>query len=144
MTSNDIINNLKLEASQRSSVELLQYIALNFEGKAVFSTSFGQEDQVITDMILSNNIPIKIFTLDTGRMFEDTYRVMQRTNEKYKTKITVYYPENNQIETLYKTKGAYSFYESVENRKECCYIRKVEKCVCLFLLKKTPNLSSFK
>lgn len=120
------ISQIIEETSNLSEIEFLKYIAQHFSNKAVFSTSFGQEDQVITDLILSNNIPIKLFTLDTGRMFEDTYKVMQRTNEKYKTKIEVYFPENTEVENLYKEKGAYSFYESVENRKECCAIRKVK------------------
>ncbi len=86
----------QIEETQRdinnfSPIDLLWYISKKFGDKAVFSTSFGQEDQVITDMILANSIPISIFTLDTGRMFEDTYRVMQRTNEKYRTKIKVYF-----------------------------------------------------
>ncbi len=122
---NKKIDETRKEIQNLSPIELLWYISKTFNDKAVFSTSFGQEDQVISDMILSNNIPIKIFTLDTGRMFEDTYRVMQRTNDKYKTKIEVYFPENKLIEELYKAKGAYSFYESIDNRKECCSIRKV-------------------
>lgn len=120
------INKIKEETSEISTLDFLKYIGDHFSGKAIFSTSFGQEDQVITDLILSNSIPIKIFTLDTGRMFEETYRVMQRTNEKYKTKIEVYFPESKAIVELYKTKGAYSFYESVDNRKECCAIRKIK------------------
>lgn len=120
--SSDINNSIK----NLSALDSLHFIANNFKGKAVFSTSFGQEDQVITDIIFSNNLPIKVFTLDTGRMFEDTYRVMQRTNEKYNTKIEVFFPSNDKVEKLYQEKGAYSFYESIENRKECCNIRKVQ------------------
>jgi len=120
------INQIIETVSNLSTLECLKHISNHFEGKAVFSTSFGQEDQVITDLILSNSLPIKLFTLDTGRMFEETYQVMQRTNEKYKTKIDVYFPESLAVETLYKEKGAYSFYESIENRKECCAIRKVK------------------
>lgn len=123
---NNLLTDIKDDIKNLSPVELLWYISKKFGNKAIFSTSFGQEDQVITDLILSNEIPIKIFTLDTGRMFEETYRVMQRTNEKYKTKIEVYFPESEAVEELYKTKGAYSFYESVDNRKECCAIRKVK------------------
>lgn len=123
---NNQIEEIKNNIQNLSPTDLLWYISKKHENKAVFSTSFGQEDQVITDMILANSIPIDIFTLDTGRMFEDTYRVMQRTNEKYKTKIKVYFPEKESIEELYQTKGAYSFYESIENRKECCSIRKVK------------------
>ena len=123
---NNQIKNIKSDIENLSPVNLLWYISKNFKDKAVFSTSFGQEDQVIVDMILTNDIPIKIFTLDTGRMFEETYRVMQRTNERYKSNIDVFFPESKAIENLYQVKGAYSFYESVEDRKECCSIRKVK------------------
>jgi phosphoadenosine phosphosulfate reductase len=91
-----------------------------------FSTSFGLEDQVISDMIFSNNIPIKVFTLDTGRLFPETYKVWNETLEKYNKIINTYYPKTKAVEALVTEKGPHSFYASVENRKECCEIRKVE------------------
>jgi len=97
-----------------------------YRDKIVFSTSFGYEDQVISHIILENKIPIKIFTLDTGRIFPETYKVMNSTNNRYDTKIQVYYPNTASVENLVSTKGPLSFYDSVENRKECCFIRKVE------------------
>ncbi len=105
--------------------EQLAILANEFMGKIVFSTSFGQEDQVITDLIFKNNIDIKVFSLDTGRLFEETYKVLQRTRQKYEKPIQVYFPEHKQVEKLMTEKGPYSFYESVEDRKECCRIRKV-------------------
>ncbi|MBK7129527.1 MAG: phosphoadenylyl-sulfate reductase [Crocinitomicaceae bacterium] len=92
----------------------------------VFSTSFGKEDQVITHSIFKNQNHFQIFTLDTGRLFEETYEVFQRTIQKYKLQIQTYYPDQSAIEKLLSQKGPYSFYESVENRKECCRIRKIE------------------
>ena len=109
-----------------SNVDALRTLANLFPGEVVFSTSLGYEDQVITDLILANNIPIKIFTLDTGRMFSETYSVWKKTNDRYDTKIETYFPKADAIEQLMTTKGPYSFYDSVENRKECCGIRKVE------------------
>lgn len=94
--------------------------------KVVFSTSFGKEDQVITHFIATSNFPISIFTLDTGRLFEETYAVFDRTIQKYKVKIKTYYPNHEKVERLVSEKGPYSFYDSVENRKECCGIRKIE------------------
>ncbi|MBK8925560.1 MAG: phosphoadenylyl-sulfate reductase [Crocinitomicaceae bacterium] len=92
----------------------------------VFSTSFGKEDQVITHSIFKNQNHFQIFTLDTGRLFEETYEVFQRTIQKYKLQIQTYYPDQSAIEKLLSQEGPYSFYESVENRKECCRIRKIE------------------
>lgn len=97
-----------------------------FPGRVVFSTSFGIEDQVIAHHILSAQIPVSIFTLDTGRLFAETYSVWSGTNEKYATKIKAYYPDRQLLERYLDEKGPNAFYESVANRKECCYIRKVE------------------
>jgi phosphoadenosine phosphosulfate reductase len=102
-----------------------QLMQLGFNNMA-FSTSFGQEDQVISDVIFKNNYPIKIFTLDTGRLFEETYKVFSDTQQKYGKKISTYFPDTDAVEKLVSEKGPYSFYESVENRKECCTIRKVK------------------
>jgi len=92
----------------------------------VFSTSLSQEDQVITHMIATEKLPIRIFTLDTGRHFGETYRTLEATRERYGVKIDVYFPKHEAVENLMRTKGAYSFYQSVADRQECCAIRKVE------------------
>lgn len=92
----------------------------------VFSTSFGKEDQVITHVLANSKNQIGIFTLDTGRLFEETYEVFHRTINKYKIKIDTFYPDQNSVQKLVTEKGPYSFYDSVENRKECCFVRKIE------------------
>jgi phosphoadenosine phosphosulfate reductase len=97
-----------------------------FPGKVTFSTSFSFEDQVITHKILTNKLPISIFTLDTGRLFPETYSVWSATNEKYNTHIKAYYPDHTLLENFIAERGPNSFYESVQNRKDCCYIRKVD------------------
>jgi phosphoadenosine phosphosulfate reductase len=104
----------------------LKYIAKNFDGKVVFSTSLGQEDQVITDAIARNKLNIKVFTLDTGRLFQESYELIDRTRNRYKINIETYFPNTEKVQNLITTKGANSFYDSVENRKECCFIRKIE------------------
>lgn len=109
-----------------SAGEGLALIADLFPGKVVFSTSLGQEDQVITQLIASQNLPIQIFSLDTGRLFPETLELLARTESKYKTRIMVYYPERESVESLVTDIGINGFYESVENRKSCCYVRKVE------------------
>jgi phosphoadenosine phosphosulfate reductase len=104
----------------------LSHLAREFPDQVAFSSSLGPEDQVITDVIARNNIPIRIFTIDTGRLFPETYELLDRTRARYKTRIEVYFPQAEAVQQLLTEKGATSFYESVENRQECCHIRKVE------------------
>ena len=106
--------------------EVLFELTKEFPGQVTFSTSFSFEDQVITHKIVSNLVPVTIFTLDTGRLFPETYSVWSATNEKYNTRIKAYYPDHSLLENFIEVKGPNSFYESVENRKGCCHIRKVE------------------
>ena len=115
-----------IEKTKNFSIEeTLVFLANEYQNKVVFSTSFGQEDQVITALIAKNDLPITIFTLDTGRLFQETYDVFHKTIKKYKIEIKAYFPEATAVEDLLIKKGPNSFYESVENRKECCFIRKV-------------------
>jgi phosphoadenosine phosphosulfate reductase len=123
--SADVIQSLLTKTKDFSIEETLAFLANEYKGKVVFSTSFGQEDQVITDLIEKSKAEITIFTLDTGRLFQETYDVFHRTQKKYKTAIKVYFPEAKAVEELLEKKGPNSFFESVENRKECCFIRKV-------------------
>ena len=118
--------NTFLEKTKGFSIgETLAFLANENKDKVVFSTSFGQEDQVITALIAKDNLPITIFTLDTGRLFQETYDVFHKTLKKYKIDIKTYFPETAAVEELLNKKGPNSFYESVDNRKECCFIRKV-------------------
>lgn len=110
---------------QQLVAQLQEAVALSKTGIA-FSTSLSWEDQVITHAIFSNHLPIRVFTLDTGRLFPETYSVLNATREHYQQTIEVYFPQTQAVETLLTTKGPISFYESIENRKECCFIRKVE------------------
>lgn len=106
--------------------EVLTALTERYKNDVVFSTSFGQEDQVITDIIFGNNIAAEVFTLDTGRLFDETYQTFDKTIKRYRKEIKTYFPENKKVEDLLTKKGPFSFYESVDNRKECCFIRKVE------------------
>lgn len=122
----DKIQGLQVQAQQLSIAEMLTQLTRTFPGEIIFSTSFSFEDQVIAHHILSNNLPIKIFTLDTGRLFAETYSVWSATNERYNTNIKAYYPQNETLEKLVTERGPNSFYESPQNRIDCCHIRKVE------------------
>ena len=111
---------------QKTEIEGLAFLAEQFPNEIVFSTSFGLEDQAVTHLILANQIPISIFTLDTGRLFNETYSVWESTDERYNTHILPYYPKTTDIEEYVHKNGPLSFYRSGELRKECCHIRKVE------------------
>lgn len=120
------VSKLAGKAKSLSIDEMLKYVVEKFKDEVTFSTSFSYEDQVITHKILRASLPVNIFTLDTGRLFPETYSLWSATNERYYTHIKAYYPDHIQIEKFVAEKGPNSFYESVENRKGCCYIRKVE------------------
>ncbi len=120
------ISEIKRNIFSENPVENLQNLASAYKSEIVFTTSFGYEDQVITHMIFANNLPIEVVTLDTGRLFKETYKVFSQTLDFYKKEIKVFFPKHDAVEKMVSAKGPFSFYESVENRKECCNIRKVE------------------
>ncbi len=111
---------------KEGGLDALAALARKFPGEIAFSTSFGWEDQLITHAIFSQQLPIRVFTLDTGRMFPETYAVWNRTLERYKQPVEVYSPDTANVQRLLAEKGPNSFYQSLENRKECCNIRKIE------------------
>jgi phosphoadenosine phosphosulfate reductase len=119
------LNEVKSAVATLSPSSGLRWLADNFGSDARFSTSLGLEDQVISYWIGTQQLPIEVFSLDTGRLFQETYDVLQLTRVKYKLPIKVYAPDATQVEQMVLAKGPNSFYDSVENRKECCYIRKV-------------------
>ena len=119
------LGEVKSAVAGLSPQDGLKWLADTFGSGARFSTSLGLEDQVISYWIGTQQLPIEVFSLDTGRLFQETYDVLQLTRVKYKLPIKVYFPESSQVEKMVLEKGPNSFYESVENRKECCFIRKV-------------------
>ncbi|PHS57314.1 MAG: phosphoadenylyl-sulfate reductase [Sulfurimonas sp.] len=120
-----IVENLNKKFENSSVQEVFDYLLKDSKQKVALSSSFGAEDQVLSDMMLSIDKNANIFTLDTGRLPYETYSVMDATNLKYGTKINVFFPKDEDIEKLYQTQGINGFYESVENRKSCCYVRKI-------------------
>jgi len=119
------IKELKILVSGKAIEEQLKILSDRFPGKMLFTTSFGIEDQVITQIIFDYNLPIEVATLDTGRLFPETYKVFNETLKKYKKKINVYFPDYFAVEKMVTEKGPLSFYYSKENRIECCRLRKV-------------------
>lgn len=122
-----MLNEELIEEIEQSSLpEAVKLVTELFPEAVVFSSSLGQEDQVLTDIIFKNNLPVNIFTIDTGRLFNETYELLDRTTARYKKPIKVYFPEASDVEEFVREKGINSFYESVDNRKTCCHIRKVK------------------
>jgi phosphoadenosine phosphosulfate reductase len=125
----DIKSKISELSDKIKGLDIAQAIRLlsdTFTGKALFSTSFSLEDQVISHTILENKISVDIFTLDTGRIFPETYSVWNSTNQRYQTQIKAFTSDYKTLQDYLTEKGPNAFYESVENRKQCCHIRKVE------------------
>ena len=110
----------------KSAEELIQWAMDQYGLKAGLACSFGMEDMVLINMIAKLKGPITIFTLDTGRLHEETYEIMERVRSHYGLEIKTYFPDSGQVEKLVRGKGFFSFKESIENRKECCAVRKIE------------------
>ena len=92
----------------------------------VFANSLGAEDMVLTDIINRNELDVEMFSLDTGRLPQETYDLMQTVRMRYRIPLRIYFPDAQKIEEYATQNGVNGFYESVELRKRCCYIRKVE------------------
>ena len=120
------IQNLKQLLQDLNTHEILKVMLDRYGDKIALASSLGAEDQVLTDMILKIDKNSNIFTLDTGRLPKETYALMEAVNQKYKIKLKVFFPNTQVVENLVNQKGMFSFYESIKNRKECCYIRKME------------------
>lgn len=120
------IEKLNNEMEGKTSLAVLDYFVSNFSDKIGFATSFGFEDQVITQKLFSLKKKIKIFTLDTGRLFPETYELIDKIISRYKLNIDIYFPNSSEVETMVNSKGINLFYESIENRKLCCGVRKIE------------------
>ncbi len=114
------------EMEGASPVEILKWVSEKYGEDAVFTSSFGAEDMVIMDMMARNKIGAKIATIDTGRLPQETYDLMDRSVEKYGLEVLKYFPDYNEVEKMINEKGMNLFYKSVENRKLCCNIRKVQ------------------
>jgi phosphoadenosine phosphosulfate reductase len=95
-------------------------------GRIVFTTSFGIEDQFITHSIFTQGLDIDVVTLDTGRLFPQTYELWEQTEARYVRRIAAVYPQSEALQELIVERGINGFYQSIENRKACCHVRKVE------------------
>lgn len=113
------------ELAGKNAIGVIAYFLLHFGDKIVLSTSLGLEDQVLTALVLRQKRDVEVFTLDTGRLFPETYDLIARTNKYFGIRMKTYFPEPLAVEKMVAEKGINLFYDSVENRKMCCGIRKV-------------------
>jgi phosphoadenosine phosphosulfate reductase len=129
-TSPELTPALQANVQQKRAavVALLQEAIQNFgsQHEITFANSMGAEDMVLTDMILREQLPIEIFSLDTGRLPVETYDLIAETEKTYGTKLKLFFPQAPTVEAYVRSNGINAFYESIELRKGCCYMRKVE------------------
>jgi len=123
--TDDLVERVN-EKTREVMVLLLQAGKEFGEGYITFANSFGAEDMVLTDMISKSGASIEIFSLDTGRLPVETYDLMGETEKHYNMKLKVYFPKLEAVESYVQTHGINAFYESIELRKACCHMRKVE------------------
>jgi phosphoadenosine phosphosulfate reductase len=122
----DEIDQMKRRLYGMSSEEMLVWaVSLFTPAKVAFATSLGAEDQVLTDLLSRLSRPPLIFTLDTGRLFQETYDTLEGTQQHYGVEIELLFPEHSEVETLVRANGPNLFYRSREKRKLCCRVRKV-------------------
>ncbi len=110
----------------KSPEEVLSCFLSEYKGKIALSSSLSIEDQVLTDLIVKIDKSARIFTLDTGRLFPETYSLIEKTNMRYDIKLEVKFPDFQKVEELVKKEGINLFYNGIEQRKACCYVRKIE------------------
>ncbi len=121
------------EFESKSAQEVLKWALRKYKGKIALASSFGAEDVVLIDTMVKINPKSRIFTLDTGRLPQETYNVMEEIRKKYKVKIEVYYPDTRRVEEMIKEHGPNLFYKSIDLRQLCCKVRKIEPLERAFL-----------
>jgi phosphoadenosine phosphosulfate reductase len=122
----DEIDEIARQAESWTAEETLRWAMGRFHPRIAFASSFGVEDVAVIHLLHTVRKDARVFTLDTGRLPVETYDVMQRVREKYGTPLEVFAPKGDAVEALQREKGFFSFRESVEERKRCCNVRKVE------------------
>ena len=122
----ELIKSLNDKLSGKSAKEVIEFCLDDFNGKIAFASSMGVEDQVITHYIAELKKEVKIFTLDTGRLFPETFDLIDKTQKRYKLELEVYFPKHDAVQEMVNSKGINLFYNSIEGRKLCCNIRKIE------------------
>lgn len=126
MNQQQLISDWNQLFSSAKPEDVITWALKNFGNKISFSTSMGAEDQAILHMIAGIDKTANVFTLDTGRLFPETYDLINISSKKYGIPILMFFPDTQQVENMVNEKGINLFYESIANRKLCCHIRKIE------------------
>lgn len=126
MSKQDELQELNKQFSGSNPEALIAWALNRYQERIAFSTSMGSEDQAILHMIAAIDKNTEVFTLDTGRLFPETYDLIDISSNKYRIPIRIYFPDTRQVEAMVNEKGINLFYDSIENRKLCCHIRKIE------------------
>lgn len=117
---------LQAVTAHLSDDEFIRHIGVFLSGRVVFATSLGAEDQVLTDLLTAAGTGVPVVTLDTGRLPQETYDLIERTREHFRMEIRVLFPDAQSVEQLVASGGPNLFYRSIDDRKSCCQVRKVE------------------
>ena len=120
------VQELNNQFENSTPQEVLAYFLSEYKGKIGLASSLSIEDQTLTAMICEIDPTCRIFTLDTGRVFPETYSLISKTNDRYGIKLQVFFPNHDKVQEMVQKHGVNMFYESVELRKECCHVRKLE------------------
>ena len=126
MISKEEVQKLNAEFEKKDPQEVLSFFLREYKGRIALSSSLGIEDQVLTHMVCNIDNSTRIFTLDTGRLFPETYSLIDKTNKHFGINLEVYFPEASNVENMVRSKGINLFYDSFESRKQCCNVRKIE------------------
>lgn len=114
------------EFMKKGPEAVLEYFLNEYPGQVALSSSLSYEDQTITDMMVKIRKDARIFTLDTGRQFPETYELIDRTNMQYGISMEVFFPDCQKVQEMVRQHGINLFYDSIEKRHLCCNVRKVE------------------
>jgi phosphoadenosine phosphosulfate reductase len=122
------INDALIKTINEKSKNVISLIQKNIEkyNTVTFANSLGAEDMVLVDLIQNNKLNVEIFSIDTGRLPSETYNLIQKVEDKYQFKIKLYFPNQEKVESYVNSNGINAFYNSLDLRKSCCAIRKVE------------------
>ena len=120
------IKKINIECEQLSPQQILSTVHKKIKGEKALSLSMQLEGMILLDMLLKQRIPAFFYTIDTGRLPQETYQMMEVIRFQYNIDLHVFYPNHQLLQNLVSKKGLFSFKESVEARRECCFLRKVE------------------
>ncbi len=122
----EVIQARSEEFESKTAEEILAWALEEFHPRIALAASFGAEDVVVIDMLMKLDLEPRVFTLDTGRLPHETYTLIEAIRQRYGLTIEVYFPQAEALEAMVREHGVNLFYRSVENRKLCCAVRKVE------------------